>query len=81
MLVGVGVGGWVCVGGGAGTGGGFGGAGGSEDGGGAVGRSEGSFPAGAGTDVVEVGGAVCVGLGPLAAEGGSKAREGGMSVT
>jgi len=34
---------------------------------------EGAFPAGAGADVVEVGGAVCVGLGPFAAEGGTEA--------
>lgn len=80
LLVGVGVRGWVCVGGGAGAGGGFGGAGGSEDGGGAVGRLESAFPAGAGADVVEVGGAVCVGLGPFAAEGGSETGWGELSV-
>jgi hypothetical protein len=34
---------------------------------------EGAFPAGAGADVVEVGGAVCVGLGPFAAEGWTEA--------
>ena len=80
LLVGVGVRGWVCVGGAAGAGGGFGGAGGGEDGGGAVGGLESAFPAGAGADIVQVGGAVCVGLGPFAAEGGSEAVEGGMSV-
>ena len=63
----------VRVGGRAGAGGGFGGAGGCEDGRGAVGGLEGAFPAGAGVDVVEVGGAVCVGLGPFAAEGGTEA--------
>ena len=37
---------------------------------------QGAFPASAGADVVEVGGAVCVGLGPFAAEGGTEAAGG-----
>ena len=69
----VGVGRRVGVGGGAGTGGGFGGTVWGEDGDGAVGGCQGSFPAGAGVDVVEVGGAVGIRLGPFAAEGGSEA--------
>ena len=72
-LVGVGIGGRVGVGGGAGAGGGFGGAVGGEDGDGAVGGVQRPFPAGAGVDVVEVGGAVRVGLGPFAAERGAEA--------
>ena len=39
-----------------------------------VGEVHGSFPAGADAYVVEVGGAVGVGLGPFAAEGGAVAR-------
>lgn len=72
-FVGVGVGRWVGVGGGAGTGGGFGGTVGGENGDGAVSGFQGSFPASAGVDVVEVCGAVGVGLGPFAAEGGPEA--------
>jgi len=33
---------------------------------------EGTFPSSAGADIVEVGGAVCVGLRPFAAEGGTE---------
>ena len=77
VLVGVGIRSWVGVGEGAGAGGGFGGAGRGEDGGGAVGRLQGAFPSGAGVDVVEVGGAVGVGLGPFATKGGAEALKDG----
>ena len=46
-----------------------------EDGSGGIGKAEIAFPAGAGVDVVEVGGAVGVGLGPFAAEGGTVAED------
>lgn len=45
-----------------------------EDGGRGVARVEGTLPAGAHADVVDVLGAVGVGLGPLAAHGGTEAR-------
>ena len=48
---------------------------GGEDGDGAIGGVQCSFPAGAGIDVVEVGGAVSVGLRPFAAECGSEATK------
>ena len=69
----VGVGRWIRVGGGARARGGFGRAVGGENGDGAVSGVKGSLPASAGIDVVEVCGAVGVGLGPFAAEGGSEA--------
>ena len=74
-FVGVGVGRWIGVGGRAGAGGGFGGAIGGKDGDSAVRGVQGSFPAGTSVDVVEVGGAVGVGLRPFAAESRSEAVE------
>ena len=44
-----------------------------DDGDGTVGRVQSSFPASAGVDIVEIGGAVSVGLGPFATESGSEA--------
>lgn len=46
---------------------------GGDDGDGAIGRVEGSFPAGAGVDIIEVGCAVSVCLRPFAAQGGPEA--------
>ena len=63
----------VGVGGGAGAGRGFRGAVGRGDRNSSVAGFQGAFPAGAGVDVVEVGGAVGVGLGPFATESGSEA--------
>ena len=63
----------VGVGGGAGAGRGFRGAVGRGDRNSSVAGFQGAFPAGAGVDVVEVGGAVGVGLGPLTTESGSEA--------
>ncbi len=60
----------------AGTGAGIGWTGGREDRGGRVGCVEGARPAGADVDVVEVGRAVSVCLGPFAAEGGTEAGHG-----
>lgn len=52
-------------------------AGGGQNGlGGILWGVEGAEPAGAGADVVEVRGAVCVGLGPFAAEDGAEAVTG-----
>ena len=63
----------VGIGGGAGAGGGFRGAVGRGDRNSPVAGFKGAFPAGTGVDVVEVGGAVGVGLGPFATESGSEA--------
>ena len=55
-----------------------GGAGGLKDGGGRVRGAEGAEPAGADVDVVEIGGAVGIGLGPFTAKGGAKAVKRGL---
>ena len=73
IFVRVGVRRWVRVGGGAGAGRGFRGAVGRGDRNSSVTGFQGAFPAGAGVDVVEVGGAVGIGLRPFATESGSEA--------
>lgn len=57
-----------------------GGAGRLEDGGGRVRGVEGAEPAGADVDVVEIGGAVGIGLGPFTAKGGAKAVKKGFVI-
>lgn len=78
LLVDVGISGGIGVGVGAFADAAVGRAGGGKDGGGWVAGVHGAGPAAADVDVVEVGGAVGVGLGPFAAEGGAEAREEGQ---